>query len=89
MAKKKLSALQMFKNRMADHEGCETKSVETRQSRRAATRKEKLAAVTNQYSQEPRPSRRARVLRPFRQKSRLNGPRGMRAAKQIAARRAV
>jgi len=54
--------------RMKAHEGCEARSVETRQSRRAELRKNG-------------------IVKPTTQKNRLNGPRWMRAAKQIAARR--
>lgn len=87
--KKHRSMVGIVKARMKAHEGCEATSVETRQSRRAAARKEKLATVTNQYGQEPRAVRRGLVLIPSRRKNRLKGPRGMRAVKQVAASYAV
>lgn len=85
--KKYRSMVGIVKARMKAHEGCESTSVETRQSKRTATRREKLASVTNQYNQIPRHHRRGMVLLPSRPKNRLKGPRGLRAAKQVAAKR--
>lgn len=68
--KKKLSTVEIVAARMKAHEGCESTSVETRQSRRAALRRNGVVKSTSQ-------------------KNRLKGPRWMRAAKQIAARRSL
>lgn len=90
MAKKKhISAYDLAAARMKAHEGCESKSVETRQSRRAASRKEALAGITYQYGQELRAVRRGLVLIPSRPKNRLKGPRWMHVAKQVTAKRAA
>jgi hypothetical protein len=66
--KKNISTAELVAARMKAHEGCEATSVETRQSRRAALR-------------------RNGMVKPTSQKNRLKGPRWMRAAKQIAARK--
>lgn len=85
MAKKKhISAYDLAAARMKAHEGCESKSVETRQSRRAASRKEALAGMTHQYGQQPRAIRRGLIFIPTDLKSLLRGPRGQRAAKRAA-----
>lgn len=84
--KKTISAREMMERRMTANDGCEANSVETRQSRRAAVRKEKLASVTNQYNSILRHFRRGMVLLPVRDRSHLKGPRGARLIKQLVAR---